>query len=113
MIARLMGLKTISPHELQERMRDGQVTAIDVNARESWLEAHVPGARNADPVNFDAGVLPDDKDAPVVFYCSGSLCRKAPNAARRAKAMGYNDVRVMSAGISGWRAAKLPTDSGD
>jgi len=26
--------------------------------------------------------------------------------------MGYTDVHVMSAGISGWLSAKLPTDSG-
>jgi len=48
-----------------------------------------------------------------VFYCSGPLCRKAPLAARRAKGFGYTDVRVMSAGISGWMAARLPTESGD
>jgi rhodanese-related sulfurtransferase len=49
----------------------------------------------------------------VAFYCSNPLCRKAPNAARRAKQMGYGNVRVMSAGISGWLSAKLPTESGD
>jgi len=47
-----------------------------------------------------------------VFYCSNPLCRKAPSAARRAKQMGYTDVKVMSAGISGWLDAKLPTETG-
>jgi rhodanese-related sulfurtransferase len=40
------------------------------------------------------------------------MCRKAPNAARRAKKMGYGNAMVMSAGISGWVAANLPTDVG-
>ena len=55
--------------------------------------------------------LPADRTAPLVFYCSNFLCRKAPNAARRAKAMGFTNVRVMSAGISGWISAGLPTES--
>jgi len=41
------------------------------------------------------------------------MCRKAPNAARRAKKLGYTNVQVMSAGISGWMSANLPTESGD
>ena len=38
----------------------------------------------------------------AVFYCSNPMCMKAPNAARRAKALGYTNVHVMSAGIRGW-----------
>jgi rhodanese-related sulfurtransferase len=94
-------------------MQRGPVTAIDVNSRRSWFEARVPGARNLDPVGFGEGDLPADRDAVLVFYCSGFLCRKAPSAARRAERMGYRNVHVMSAGISGWVGATLPTDSGD
>jgi rhodanese-related sulfurtransferase len=112
-IARLMGLQTVSPAELQQRMRNGGVTTIDVNSRESWTSARVPGARHLDPASFEERDLPADKDAALVFYCSNPLCRKAPNAARRAKAMGYRNVRVLSAGIGGWIGAGLPTDSGE
>lgn len=113
MIARLMGLQTISPAELNRRMQTEPLTVIDVNARASWLTARVPGAHHLDPTGFAAADLPADPDAPVVFYCSGPLCRKAPNAARRAKGMGYRNVHVMSAGISGWMGAALPTKSGE
>jgi rhodanese-related sulfurtransferase len=57
--------------------------------------------------------LPADKNSTLVFYCSGPMCRKAPSAARRAKTMGYGNVKVMAAGISGWFDTRLPTDSGD
>jgi rhodanese-related sulfurtransferase len=57
--------------------------------------------------------LPADKQAPLVFYCSGAMCRKAPRAARRATQLGYADVAVMSAGIGGWMAGTLPTESVD
>jgi len=113
MFARLMGLKTISPDGLHRLVQSPEhVAVIDVNSRESWLRARVPGARNLDPVDFKDSDLPPNKSDVLVFYCSNPMCRKAPNAARRAKKIGYGNVHVMSAGISGWLAAKLPTESG-
>lgn len=113
MFARLMGLTTISPEALQKRLGNGQVTVIDVNARGNWRKAHVPGALNLDPAGYLESDLPGDKAATLVFYCSNPMCRKAPNAARRAKKMGYEDVQVMSAGIKGWIGANMPIESGD
>lgn len=72
----------------------------------------MPTALNLDPESYSDGDLPPDKDAELVFYCSNPMCRKAPTAARRAKKMGYKNVRVMSAGISGWLSANMPTESG-
>ena len=112
MFALLMGLRTISPAELQRRLQAGEARAIDVNSPGSWAQAHVPGAVNLDPVSYDPTSLPADRSALLVFYCSNPLCRKAPNAALRAKKLGYDNVRVMSAGIKGWLSAGLPTESG-
>ncbi|MGX4640779.1 rhodanese-like domain-containing protein [Massilia sp. SYSU DXS3249] len=111
MFAMLMGLKGIAPRELHERMGQGGITVLDMNARHAWLQARVPGALNLAP-DFDAALLPAERATPLVFYCSNPLCRKAPNAARRAEKLGYTDVRVMSAGISGWLGARLPVESG-
>ena len=113
MIARLMGLPTISPAELHRRMGTERIDVLDVKAPGSWHRARVPGARPLDPVAFGAADLPADRDATLVFYCSNPLCRKAPSAARRARGMGYANVLVMSAGIKGWMSAALPTESGE
>jgi rhodanese-related sulfurtransferase len=113
MFARLMGLKTISPNELHQLTQGQQVTVIDVNSNQSWRKAHVPGALNLDPAKYSNDDLPPDKNSGLVFYCSNPMCRKAPGAARRAKKMGYSNVRVMSAGINGWFSANLPTESGE
>ena len=113
MFALLMGLKTVSPKDLHQLVQEGQVTVVDVNSRQSWEKAHVPGALHLDPANYTDSELPPDKTSTLVFYCSNPMCRKAPNAARRAKKMGYGNVKVMSAGISGWLAAKLPTEGGE
>jgi rhodanese-related sulfurtransferase len=113
MFARLMGLEVISPAELRNLMQNESVTVIDVNSRQSWLRARVPGALSLDPVAYSETDLPPQRDSMLVFYCSGFLCRKAPNAARRARAMGHRNVRVLSAGISGWLGASLPTEAGE
>jgi rhodanese-related sulfurtransferase len=112
MFAMLMGLKGIAPYDLHQLMGRDEVTVVDVNARQSWLKARVPGALNLPP-DFDGGALPAAPEKLLVFYCSNPLCRKAPNAARRAKNLGFNNVRVMSAGIAGWLGANLPTASGE
>ena len=113
MIAWLMGLKTISPAALHQKTQSGQIVVFDVNSPSSWTNTRVPGARNVDPVDYKDTDLPADRGSELVFYCSNPMCRKAPNAARRAKQMGYENVRVMSAGISGWLSSNLPTESGE
>jgi rhodanese-related sulfurtransferase len=112
MIARLMGLRTITPEEVQQLLSGQDVVVVDVNSADRWTEAHVPGAVNLDPTRFTDEQLPRDKETSVVFYCSGAMCRKAPDAARRASTMGYRDVKVMSAGIRGWISRRLPTERG-
>jgi len=109
MIARLMGLQTISPAEL--RARSSSLRVFDVNALASWQVAHVPGACHLEPDGFERGDLPAERDAALVFYCSGPLCRKAPRAAKRAREFGYTNVSVMSAGIRGWIGAGMPAKS--
>jgi rhodanese-related sulfurtransferase len=113
MFARLMGLETVSPRRLHQLMQDQAITVIDVNARQSWLAARVPGARHLDAGTFGDADLPADKSTTLVFYCSNVLCRKAPISARRASGMGYRSIYVMSAGIKGWLDAALPTESGE
>ena len=112
MIAQLMGLRTIAPGDVLRMVREGKAFALDANSRESWLAARVPGAVNLDASSFTEAELPADKSATLVFYCSNPMCSKAPNAAMRARKMGYGDVRVMAVGIRGWLGQKLPAESG-
>lgn len=111
MYALFLGLKSISPADLHQLMEAEPITVVDVNSRDRWSQAHIPGATNLDPENFKAKDLPSDKTATVVFYCSNILCSKGPKAAKRAVKLGYQNAMVMSAGIKGWLGAKLPTQS--
>src|SRR3989442_14536052 len=91
MFARLMGLEVVSPGGLHQMIQTQGVTVIDVNSHQSWMKARVPSALNLDPANYNESDLPPNKESSLVFYCSNPLCRKAPNAARRAKKMGVGN----------------------
>ena len=89
------------------------VTLIDVNGTESWQQGHIPGALDfeANKANL-AKVLPKDKGALIVAYCGGPRCGAYAAAAKAAEKLGYTNVRHLTAGISGWREAHEPTESG-
>lgn len=44
---------------------------FDNNGAGRWKRGHVPGAKNLNAYSYDPGELPADKDAMLVFYCSG------------------------------------------
>ncbi|MEP2448156.1 MAG: rhodanese-like domain-containing protein [Balneola sp.] len=98
----VMNLESISTEELNGILAQENVHVFDMNDSSRWQQTHIPGAQNLDPNSFSESDLNADKNSTLVFYCSNPMCRKAPNAAKKVKGMGFNDVRVLSAGITGW-----------
>lgn len=103
----------ISIGDLKKAIAEKKVVVIDVNGTASYNQAHIPGA-----VNFEtskeklASVLPKDKGALVVAYCGGPSCNAYQAGAKAAVALGYTNVKHLSAGISGWTEAKEKTEAG-
>ena len=69
----------------------------------------IPTATLLDGRKYDMKLLPESRGEPLVFYCSGTLCRAAEGAAQRALAAGYTTVRVLPVGIKGWKRAGKAT----
>lgn len=96
----------ISIADLKQAIADKKVTVIDVNGAASYANGHVPTAINfAEKKDSLASVLPADKGALVVAYCGGPACNAYKAAANKASELGYTNVKHLSAGISGWKAA--------
>ncbi|MGE4071599.1 MAG: rhodanese-like domain-containing protein [Lysobacterales bacterium] len=112
MLKSVLGYELLSPAALNKLRSDPAVVIFDANAKHSWLLARVPGARHLDTLDFGAAQLPADRSTTLVFYCSNFFCSKAPKAARRARAMGFERVQVLATGIAGWIAAGLPVEQG-
>lgn len=102
----------ISITDLKKAIADKKVTVIDVNGTDSYTAGHVPTA-----IDFDkegdkiASKLPKEKDALVVAYCGGPSCGAYQAAAKKAKELGYTNVKHLSAGISGWKKAGEKTEA--
>ncbi len=102
----------ISIPELKAAIAAGKVAVIDVNGTASYAAGHIPGAVDF-AVTKDklASVLPADKSALVVAYCGNEHCGAYKRGANAALALGYTNVKHLSAGIAGWKKAGEATEA--
>ena len=98
----------ISIKEVNALAKSKKAVIIDVNGTESYQKGHVPGALDFDVIKDTlAAKLPADKETVVVAYCGGPKCVAYQAAAKAVTKLGYKNVKHMSAGISGWKEAKM------
>ena len=97
----IYNITSISIAEVAQLMEVNKLHLFDCNSLSSYQRGHIPGARHLEPADYIESDLPSDKKELLVFYCSGLLCGASAYVARRAKKMGYSNVYVMNAGISG------------
>jgi rhodanese-related sulfurtransferase len=101
----------ISITELKTAIAQKTAVIIDANGSDSFKSGHIPGAVDFEAQQAElAKILPADKNALVVAYCGGPQCNAYTAAAKAAKALGYTNVKHLSAGISGWKEAGAPLE---
>ena len=106
-------IKTLGVAQLEQMLAQSEKPVVyDANSVETRAEYGViPGAKllsSSRDFNVDTE-LPDNKQAPLVFYCGSTRCQAAEGAADKAVLAGYSDVGVMRDGIKGWAKAGKPT----
>lgn len=84
---------------------------VDVCNGDEFVSGTLRGAINV-PLpdiadGYAAGLLPEDKHAPVVTLCK--VGERSLHALLLLEALGYRDVRSIKGGINAWREAGLPT----
>jgi rhodanese-related sulfurtransferase len=100
----------ISITELKAAIESKKAVVVDVNGAASYKAGHIPTAIAFDAKSF-AKSLPKEKDALIVAYCGGPTCNAYSKAAKEAQKLGYTNVKHLSAGISGWKAAGEKTEA--
>jgi len=80
-------------------------TLIDSRPLLRFQEGAIPSAIHLPFIGFDKFVdrLPKDKDQLVVFYCGGITCTLSPNSLKKAKQLGYTNLRVYREGEPEWK----------
>ena len=95
-------LEPVSARELERRIRDGDVTVIDVRPREEFQAGHIPGALSVPVDQLKRGRAEIAKTREVVAYCRGRYCVYAVEAVTLLRRRGYR-ARRLADGLPGWR----------
>ena len=102
-------LVSVSPAYVK-KLVDKQSKAVIIDSRpkkRKYDKAHIPTAINIPTRQFDKHVskLPADKSTPLIFYCGGYKCSLSPKAVKKTKALGYTNVKALTAGFPAWKKA--------
>jgi rhodanese-related sulfurtransferase/DNA-binding CsgD family transcriptional regulator len=105
-------LEPVTLKELRRRLRDADVTLIDVRPVEEYRAGHIPGALSI-PVSQLKRRLPEiPRGREVVAYCRGPYCVYSVEAIEILRKNGYR-ARRSDEGLPDWRASGLPVTTGD
>ena len=83
----------------------GKYFLYDSRPLPRFQEGSIPTAINLPFPAFDKmsdKLLPMDKNALIIFYCSGVTCSMSPGSADKAKKLGYSNIKVYKDGMPGW-----------
>jgi rhodanese-related sulfurtransferase len=77
---------------------------VDSRPANKFLEGAIPTAISIPDSQFEAraGMLPADKNLPLIFYCGGYDCPLSHKSAEKAKALGYTNIMLADAGYPAW-----------
>ena len=105
-------LEPVSIKELRRRMREGDITVIDVRPEQEYLAGHIPGALSIPVAQLKRrlGEIPKRND--VVAYCRGPYCVYSVEAVGILRKQGYR-ARRASEGLPHWRSSGLPVAAGE
>ena len=102
------GLNMADPSEVRERLNGGAngngAVLVDVREQHEYESSHLPGALHVPRGHLETrieGAAPN-KSEPVILYCATDN-RSALAADTMQRLLGYEDVTVMTGGITLWK----------
>jgi rhodanese-related sulfurtransferase len=105
-------MEPVSIDELRRRLREGDITVIDVRPEEEFRSGHIPGALSIPVAQLKRRLAEIPKKREVVAYCRGPYCVYSVEAVGILRKHGYR-ARRTDEGLPDWRARALPLSVGD
>ena len=102
------GGAAITPTNLVNLVNREGAMLLDIRDSKDYSSGHIAGAVSMPVSSIDAriGELESYKDKPVVLVCK--MGQHASATGRKLKALGFENVRRLSGGMSEWTASSLP-----
>jgi sulfur-carrier protein adenylyltransferase/sulfurtransferase len=88
---------------------DSPPVVVDVREQSEWDEGHIPRAVHLPRGHLESRIerTAPDRETPIVLYCaSGS---RSTFAAKTLGDLGYENVRSLAPGYTGWKRDGFPT----
>ncbi len=105
-------LEAVDERALRRRVRDGEVTLIDVRPREEYEAGHIPGAISMPVPDLVKELATLPKKAEIVAYCRGPYCVLAVEAVSLLRKKGFRAVRLED-GVLDWVAHGFRLEASD
>jgi len=96
-------LEAVDEGALRRRVREGDVTVIDVRPREEYEAGHIPGAVSIPLPELVRDLAKLPKKGEIVAYCRGPYCVLAIEAVGVLRRKGFRAVRLED-GVLDWTA---------
>jgi len=97
------GLETVDRGTLLRRVREGEVTVLDVRPPEEFRAGHIPGAVSVPLAELKKRLKDLSRSREIVAYCRGPYCVLAVHAVELLRKEGFRAVRLED-GIPDWQA---------
>ncbi len=101
------GMEPVDRQALLARVRNGEVTVLDVRPVEEYRAGHIPGALSIPLRELERRLSELPPGREIVAYCRGPYCVLAVEAVELLRARGFEAVR-MEDGIQDLRAQGFP-----
>jgi len=105
-------METVAGDELLRRVKQGEVTVLDVRPSEEFRAGHIPGALSIPLGELKARFKELPKNRDVVAYCRGPYCVFAVEAVALLRKKGFKAHR-MKEGVLDWRSRGGRVEAGN
>ncbi|MGZ3417461.1 MAG: ArsR/SmtB family transcription factor [Polyangiales bacterium] len=96
-------MEAVEGEELLRRVRNGDVTVLDVRPVEEYRAGHIPGALSIPASELKKRLAELPKKREVVAYCRGPYCVMSIDAVELLRKKGFKAHRIEQ-GVVDWRA---------
>lgn len=100
-------LEPVGAKELLRRLKDEDVTLLDVRPEDEYQAGHIPDALSVPIEELERRLQELPRDREIVAYCRGPYCTYASEAVEMLVQRGFR-ARRMEEGLPDWRARGLP-----
>jgi rhodanese-related sulfurtransferase/DNA-binding MarR family transcriptional regulator len=106
-ITRRDALEPVSLPELRKRLRDGDVTLLDVRPEDEYAAGHIPGAISIPVAQLKRRLAELPRNREIIAYCRGPYCVYSVEAVDLLRKHHYQ-ARRADEGLPDWRARGYP-----